>query len=191
VLPDGTLFGEGVKTRLKRAGRDCPPAPLHSPTGRAWQAGAAGRERFNSANAECLTNMIVFDDSRQQISNSLLQVVPQHKDRVVVRYDSTQSSTFLCLPGCSPLGPIAASGPPPGPGGDGNSPSRTTSPLMESPVGTELLPGAREENKPGNLRFQHVRALALLSPAPEAGVSLALFTRLNRGAPGTNSVASA
>ena len=51
-------------------------------------------------------NMMVFDETGQQISNLLLRVVPQQA-RVIVRYDSTGSNRFLCVPACSQLPPIA------------------------------------------------------------------------------------
>ena len=54
-----------------------------------------------------VTNMMVFDETGQQISNLLLRVVPQQA-RVIVRYDSTGTNTFLCFPACSQLSPITA-----------------------------------------------------------------------------------
>ena len=68
-----------------------------------------------------ITNLIVFEDSGKQISNLLVRVMPQ-KNRVIVRSDSTQYSTFLCLPACSPLHPAAAVQPSKG-GGEPSGPA--------------------------------------------------------------------
>ena len=55
-----------------------------------------------------ITNMMVFDKTGKQISNSLLRVVPQHAHRVIVQYDSTSQNTFVCLPACSQVTPTKA-----------------------------------------------------------------------------------